>query len=396
MTDTESLLCQILRDFAAERNTDFPISTDWGALVTLSVAHTVAGIVAYQAVKNPVNIPADTLKYLRGVCHNTVAEYTRRGDSMRALSEKLSAAGIAHMPFKGYVIRAAYPVPELRTFGDVDFLIRPGEREAVNTFMLYNGFQTKANWEPVFSYTRDKEYYEVHSALLDANPSKKADLVEYFSDAWDHAVKARGSLYLPEPGFHFLFLLAHLAKHITGGGAGLRMYLDLALLIKNQGKAVNWVWVNQQLEQLELQTFANTILTLVRNLFGIESPIPLELMDGDIYRVFLEGTLAGGIFGQLMSDPGVNSLKRLARQEEKEKPSKLKTLLHRAFPPAKEISARYTYLQDRPWLLPAAWVHRAFITRSSFGRHLNEAKSIINAEEEKVTYLTELYRAVGL
>ena len=45
------------------------------------------------------------------------------------MSQKLSKSKIPHMPVKGWYLRNLYPVPELRTFGDIDILINKQDRK---------------------------------------------------------------------------------------------------------------------------------------------------------------------------------------------------------------------------------------------------------------------------
>ena len=71
-------------------------------------------------------------------------------------------------------------------------------------------------------------------------------------------------------------------------------------------------------------------------------------------------------------------------------------LLRMAFPKAETIQTRYTYLQDKPWLLPAAWVHRLIITRDTWQRHAREAQNILSADLTEVQKIKDLYDQLGL
>ena len=44
----------------------------------------------------------------------------------------------------------------------------------------------------------------------------------------------RENVFTLNPSYHFAFLLLHLAKHMASSGAGVRMYLDLAIMLKNE------------------------------------------------------------------------------------------------------------------------------------------------------------------
>ena len=84
------------------------------------------------------------------------------------------------MPVKGYYLRKLYPVPELRTFGDIDMLIHREDRQKVHELMLSLGYSVKQNWEPTYSYIKGAEYYEIHTNLMDGNLDNRADLKAYF------------------------------------------------------------------------------------------------------------------------------------------------------------------------------------------------------------------------
>ncbi len=76
--------------------------------------------------------------------------------------------------------------------------------------------------------------------------------------------------------------------------------------------------------------------------------------------------------------------------------SRAAAIYQRLFPPAKEIENRYVYLQGRSWLLPIAWVHRFFRGVGRFRYHVNQAKEIVNAEDDEVLRLRRIYKEIGL
>ena len=74
---------------------------------------------------------------------------------------------------------------------------------------------------------------------MDGNLDNRADLKAYFDAAWRYAEPDDGLRYRPASDFHFIYAVCHLAKHLYGGGAGLRMYLDIALYMKNESARLN-------------------------------------------------------------------------------------------------------------------------------------------------------------
>jgi hypothetical protein len=101
--------------------------------------------------------------------------------------------------------------------------------------MISLGFQRHADWEPVYSYAGGNALYEIHTDIMEIDVSDKADYKGYFSGMWDHARPDRPHSFRFTPEFHFLYMLTHIAKHVHGSGAGVRMYLDVAAFVLHYG-----------------------------------------------------------------------------------------------------------------------------------------------------------------
>ena len=387
-------LLHLLGAFIREEEPEIWPDVDWEKLVSLAGIHNIAGILGYLAMNWPICLDEEMNIRLRGCCMKTLMRYADRGAMADNFSRKLAEQEIDHILMKGYILRAFFPVPELRTFGDVDVVIRIEDRRRCDTLMREWGYQIKADWEPVYSYTKNREYYEIHSQLMEVDLSKKVKYREYFGDPWEHAVPIGAHCYQLEPEYHLLYMLIHIAKHITGSGAGIRMYLDVAAFIRHYGDGLDWAWFARELEKLALGDFANTVLTLVQECFGVTSPIALKPIGEGVLPELIRFTLAGGTFGQIGRDSGVLSM--TAQSREDGVVSRAGTIVKRLFPSAASIQGRYTYLQKRPWLLPIAWVHRMVKTRDSWKGHTQEVQNILSADMEKVRERNQLYRKIGL
>lgn len=387
-------LLQLLGAYLREEEPPVRGGVDWIRLVQLAQIHCVTGILGYMSMTWPICPDGQMKAHLRAVCLNTIALFARRAALADGFSRMLAQNGIDHILMKGYVLRDYYPVPELRTFGDIDIVIRPEDREKSNALMLAQGYQLETDWEPVFSYTRDCEYYEIHSEIMEVNVSGKADYRGYFQGMWQYAGAVEAHRYQFTPEFHFLYMLTHIAKHVTGSGAGVRMYLDVAAFVRHFGASLDWGFVQQELEKLRFSEFANTVLLFTQSFFGVNSPIPLKAAEQDVLDAFLKFTMDGGVFGHAGRDSGTISLKQHSRG--KAHISRAGTVAKRLFPAAKTIEGRYTYLQDKPWLLPAAWVHRLVKTRGTWRQHTQEAQNILHANKEEVQKIQRLYEQIGL
>ena len=276
----------------------------------------------------------------------------------------------------------------------MDLVIRPVDREKCHGLMLELGFSVKTDWEPVYTYVRGTEVYEIHTRIMEVDVAEKANCRPYFDRAWDHARRTGEHRFEFTPEFHFLYLLTHIAKHVAGRGAGIRMYLDVAAFLRRRGGELDWNRVEQDLERLSLSDFANTALTLVYDCFGIAAPGVRKPLPEQLRRDFLEFTMSGGIFGREGQTDGVHALEQGNRGGDEI--SKAGTLMKRLFPPAESIRDRYTYLQEKPWLLPAAWVHRLAVKKTGWREHTRQAREILSADKETVRKLARFYRDIGL
>lgn len=367
-------------------------------VMNLSKINSTGGILSYVYLPHRELVDPQMHMQMRRQCHAEIAMYTRRVELAKLLAEELDKNGIDFVVFKGFVVRDYFPVPELRTFSDVDFIIHKEDRRKSDELMLALGYTRTEDWEPSYAYVKGTECYELHSRVIGFDVSDKADFVGYFADIWDRTRKAQvldlSHAWELKPEFHFLYMLTHIAKHISRSGAGIRMYLDLAFFVKHFGDSLDWDWVAGEMEKLNLLDFAAVALAAVERWFGVESPMTLKQVSDEVLEDFTDFTISGGVYGYVGKDQGEVFLKQQNRNEESV--SKFRTLLHHAFPSAKVLVNKYDYLEKHGWLLPVAWGQRLIDRRKEWGRFAESTKSILNADDEKVLKLKRIYKEIGL
>ena len=386
----------LLRILGAHLHGDAPApeeNVNWDRLLELARIHNVIGILGYMGRKYPICPDPQYSSAFRNLCMGTIALFSRRQALAQAMVQQLEQAGIDHILMKGFVLRDCYPVPELRTFTDIDLVIRQSDRAKTHDLMLSLGFTVKDDWEPVYSYYRGEEYYEIHTQIMEVDVSEKADYRGYFSKAWEYARPVSAHSYRFTQEFHFLYMLTHIAKHVHGSGAGIRLYLDVAAFVQRHGSGLDWKWVEKELRELKLYDFARVVLSAVERWFGIASPFDFPPVPDSVLKDFTEFTLEAGVFGHHNRD---GALAQMKHREQDNSGSRTGLLLRQLFPKAETIQARYTYLQDKPWLLPAAWIHRLVKTSGDTKKHLETARQIIQADTEEVDRLKKLTKDIGL
>lgn len=326
-------------------------------------------------------------KSLDAAYYSALFESTVRCSKFLKLSEFLSENEIEHMPVKGYYIRELYPVKELRSFGDIDILIHEKDRKRCDSLMKSLGYTVKNDWEPTYSYIKDDEYYEIHTNLFDVRLKDRADMTEYFSSAWLHAKKDSGLRFVPDTEFHLIYIICHLAKHLSTGGAGIRMYLDVALYILRYDSVISWERTEEEFKKLGLERFFHTVLSAVNEWFYVKASCDFENF-GEELSELLEFTLDSDIFGHSRD----NSTIKLRGEERSKKRTALKIL----FPPAEQLENRYTFLKRSRLLLPLAWIVRVFKNFGLIPKKIKELVNLKKAEISEVESFDSFMREIGL
>ncbi len=395
MKEYEQAILRILIAFLNDQqNIEIPHDVDWETINRLAEINSISGIVGYVFQQAKVDdVPAEIREKYESGFLSTITITTMRDEDMKSLIDLLNEKEIDHLLFKGYIVKDLYTVPELRTYGDIDFAIKRENRNECNALMCQNGYRLLDDWEPVYSYEKNNEHYEIHTELLDSNLNNKCDYQAFFRDFWNHSMCIVQHSYTLDPEFHLLYLLIHIAKHVYGSGAGIRMYLDIAFYIRSYRERIDWEHFQKEVRTLKLERFVNTVFTAVEQWFEIKSPIPLNNVESDFMDEFLIFTLNGGVFGY---NGKAAKLSQVRKNSDGKTVKRVDTLRKRVFPSVNTIKSRYTYLESKPWLLPVAWVHRFFIKKGTTAGYLQESKEILRTDKKEIIELNDFYQKIGI
>lgn len=391
MSDDKKQLICLLRSFVQESSPESAAPWNIVALWQSCAQQNLLPVLAYENKRWKLFDDTKACQQLDGILYGAVAGNLNRRVDFETLSKALSEHGIAHMPVKGYYLCRLYSLPELRTFGDIDILIHEDDRQKAHVLMQNMGYLVDHDWEPTYSYRKDAEFYEIHTNLMDGNLDGRTDLQAYFSSAWEHAEPDEGLRFKPALDFHLIYTVCHLAKHLYGGGAGLRMYLDVALYIKHFDETLNWGKITDEFTTLHLMDFFCTVVNACRIWFGIETICPLPEPDAEALDALLSYTLDSDLFGH-SRDHAVVRLRNVAEKN----PSKAQLIRRMLFPPADEISARYTFLQHSPWLLPIAWIVRLFTNLKRIPLQMHTIRGVNAADSGEVDSYDSFMQKLGL
>lgn len=401
MNTDEEYFLSLLTAFLWERPTPLmPPEVSPEEIVRLARLHAVEGIVGYMMRRLPPGerVGEALQKYFSDAFFSTIKRMTGAAHRAGQMMELLSAAGLPHICLKGCVVRECYPVPELRTFGDVDLFFKKEDLEAACRAAEGGGYTVSRGNALECSARRDEEYYEFHARMVEVEINDSIDLTTYFSDVWRYAVPLSGDYtYTLKPERHLLYLFVHLAKHLCYGGAGVRMFLDIAAFIKAQ-ETLDWEELEAELTKTGLSRFAGRVLFFCRAWLGLPAPIPVEDMPEAAAADFLEFVLSGGVFGASYAGEPEVALRRGMQDGDTLSGAARRARRQVLFPSYESMRATYTFIDGKKYLLPLAWGKRALLFFSPKRRQMADRVRALSqtAVDDRLLAQRRLFDSLGL
>lgn len=385
----ENIVLEILSAFIHDRKPRFSCDTHEGMVFYFFSIQNILPVLAYMDKKWNIITNENIKKKLVECYYQAIAENFNKANMFEIISQKLSESKIPHMPVKGWYVRTLYPVPELRTFGDIDILIKKQDRQKTDEIFTENGYSVKENWEPTYSYDKGISRCEVHTELMDSDLGKGEHLISYFSDALETAEEDVGERFSPQKDLHLIYIFCHLAKHLYTGGAGIRMYMDIALFIKANEGILNFEKIYEDLKKLQLEHFFKTVIFACSEWFQIDLPFEINDIQPSSLDALKKYTFGSDLFGKTRD----KSIISLRNNESGSKRSVLKDTL---FPNAKKIENRYKFIKGRKYLLPLAWIARGFVNLKEAPKKLKYVKKVSSADMDLVSEYNEFISKIGL
>ena len=352
MNQEQLFFIKILSDHLTGNKTKVPDDIDWSQIAHLSRAHQVDGIIMQQCKDF---MPEEYKESFESALGATLYSYANRLHAMEEIANAFRSANIKFFTVKGFLIAECYSKPALRTMGDCDIIVHRKDLSSSIKVMRelgYNGIvhENAHNWEG----RRDSLLFEIHDQLIE-DTEHANEIQKVFFNQYDSYVNEE----VPEWNFHFLYLLMHLRKHFMNSGVGIRQFMDLAVIIKTV--SLDWQWIQNKLNEMDLLQYARNCLYLCERWFGIKSPLGITNMEETFYIKITEKILRNGVFGANDKTNRENfSINTINEESGHLWLRRIKVLLRHAFPNY-EYMLSYPgcgYLEKRKYLLVLAWAHR--------------------------------------
>lgn len=352
MTKEQRALLTILRH-GIDPNTTLPEADfcDWAAVLAEARQQAVS-LFAYEVISGMKDrLPEEVVKDLSDYGMRRIARNMAVMNSQRKL-----AAIMKDRPYvilKGEAAAAYYPKPELRSLGDVDFLVEKQTYAHLHELFTQMGFSSPEHQNDHHTTYRTptgvlEMHYEPPGIPTGAQEGPVREYLADLLSTRQTRESAFGSFPVPEDRLHGLILLLHMQHHMLGEGIGLRHLMDWGCFVAATAEKPFWEEsLLPLLKKVGLFTYCAVMTKTCALQLGTPCPCWAQDADEALCDEVLADILEGGNFGRkdtlratsahMVSDSGKSGTKR-------SKLGNLWAVFHRS------VAARYPVVKKYPVL----------------------------------------------
>ena len=320
-------------------------------------------------------LPEELRKKWRNRSVMYITWQTQKTAAFLHLYQELALEGLSPIVVKGIVCRSLYSEPDSRCSSDEDLLIAPEMYAQYHAAFLKCGmaihnFEQNAEYDPEAEYEVPYQsaenmllLIELHKYLFPPQQSVYGGLNRYFTDVESRSIMMTINgveIRTMHPTDHLFYLVLHAYKHFLHSGFGLRQLCDICLYSMHWGTVVDWACLYERFDQLSLRRFVAALFAIGQQYLGFDpskAKLPEKWNDEKINSdALLMDLLDAGIYGgSSMSRKHSSNITLNAANGQK---GKGRNVLKTVFPSAEQLTGRYSYLKEKPYLLPVAWIDR--------------------------------------
>ena len=379
MSAVENLFLSQLRAFMTgevKKNNQItePTTELLSDLLRLSTQHSVTPIMADVMFQNGF-LAGEAAEAYRQISYMSLVKWQKQEAEFAKVSVLFERNKIPYMPLKGAVLRNFYPEAWMRTSCDIDILVKEEQLSDARQVLVDElGYrEDNKTGHDVMLISPNGVNFELHYDFSEKQIS--------VNQVWETALNKEGtSCYEMSPEWFYLHHLAHMAKHFTLGGCGIRSLIDLWLMKKNMPYDEDRL--KDMLRQSDLILFAENMLALVS-----------DWMHGndltDMQKQILTFVLNGGTYGVLDNRVAVSHSR---------KQNFLIYVFTRVFPNYKAMVYLYPILRKHRVLMPFCQVHRWFhlLNRDKLKKAETELKNVQELDDDQLVETRKILQALGL
>lgn len=304
MDQVSQVVLALLRSALWDEENTYPADTDWQAVTKELHVQAVMGVIAGSDVSD--SVPAEIRTQWEKLAMLQGAHFYKLLHEQNQMLALLEKNDIHPVILKGTAAAVYYPDPEMRTMGDVDFLVPREQVEKAYAVMLADGYEQyleKDTSNKHISLQKAGIHFELHRyfGIFDS-----MDKMEYMDGLlkkglqnieWTSCAESRFPM-LP-PLANGLVLLEHAAGHFRGG-LGLRHITDWMLYAHTCLTDAFWEEAFRPAAQaLGLDVFAQVLTKMCQRYLGLPASMHwCQAADDSYCDQLMKFVLEQGNFGK--------------------------------------------------------------------------------------------------
>ena len=380
---------------SGDKPMELPMGAAWDAVYKLAAQNSVTPTCAFAVQQTSSANTAERQRWQHEVDQNLL-RHALFDLERESVFKAMDTAGLAHLPLKGVAVSREYPRPEMRWMCDNDILFgrsntdgtvsEADRNDALELRRIMNslGFKTAH-----FGIGHHDSYekapcinMEMHHELV--NPDVKWR--DYYDVPWSRAKKdpkTTGLGYAFSREDAYIFCVAHMYKHFSTAGHGIRGLADEFVLLRAWGATMDRDYLAAELAKLGMAQFEDDLTRTAEAVIGQDACG--RVLSGDAAALGSEDTqmlvymLGSGTYGNVANRVH-NGLSQEAAARGK-RGSKARYLLHRMFPPREKLLAGYPILARAPWLQPGVYAFRLIVKPFTSGKKLRSELAVLTNKD---------------
>lgn len=279
---------------------------DWKELYAIAKKQALLGVLFHGIWQLPKQLAPEQKLLMQWM---VMAEQIRKQnirlfqDSVK-VCQNFENEGFANCILKGQGNALLYPNPYMRTPGDIDIYLSGGRRKIMkyvdrvcpNQVMRYHHVDF-----PVMKTAIEVHFTPSYMFCPIHNRRMQKWFEEVMGEQCNHRVSlpdGYGEIHVPQVSFNVIYILSHLYRHIFTEGIGLRQLLDYYYVLISDDLLLIRDRVQKELKHLGLWKFAQAVMFVMKEVFGLSEDRMIAPMDEKEGRFLLDEIMRGGNFGQ--------------------------------------------------------------------------------------------------
>lgn len=279
---------------------------DWKELYAIAKKQALLGVLFHGIQRLPKELAPEQKLLMQWM---VMAEQIRK-QNIRLFQDSVKVCknfeneGFANCILKGQGNALLYPDPYIRTPGDIDIYLSGGRKKIMkyvdrvcpNQVMRYHHMDFPVMKTAIeVHFTPSYMFYPIHNRRM------QKWFEEVTGEQCNHRVSlpdGYGEIHVPQVSFNVIYILSHLYRHIFTEGIGLRQLLDYYYVLISDDLLLIRDRVQKELKHLDLWKFAQAVMFVMKEVFGLSEDRMIAPMDEREGRFLLDEIMRGGNFGQ--------------------------------------------------------------------------------------------------